>query len=163
MIIDEEAGVTDQTRRDPAIDEFLEAVGGRLRRIPPVRRAEELDELGQHLDLLVEGYRSRGLAPRAAAEAAIERFGRAEDLGRKLYAVHGSDRRSSPLYYLGFCLVYGAVIALVHLGIMAFIDAPLNLSERLGDRLSVAVWPAVLIPPMFVLHDIWRRRDTATA
>ena len=155
--------MTDQSRRDPAIDEFLEAVGARLRRMSAPRRAEELSELGPHLDLLAEAYRSRGLAPREAAAAAIERFGRAEDLGRELHTAHRPDRRSSPLYYLGFCLVYGAVIALVQLGVLALIDAPLELPERLGDRLRVAVWPAVLIPPLFVLHDLWRRRDTATS
>ena len=154
--------MTDQPRRDPVIDEFLEAVGARLRRMSSVRRTEELSELGQHLDLLADAYRSRGLKPRAAAEAAIQRFGRAEDLGKELHTAHGSDRRSSPLYYLGFCLVYGAVIALIHLGMLALIDAPLDLSERLGDRLRAAAWPAVLIPALFVLHDVWRRRDTAT-
>lgn len=152
------------TEREPMIDEFLGSVGARLRRLPPERRAEELRELGQHLDLLVAGYRTQGLSGPAAAAAAVDRFGRAEDLGRQL---HAAARRpapgTSPLYYLGFYLVYGATIVLVHLGIMAVIDAPLALPERLGDRLSTAAWPALLLPALFVVHDIRRRRRDAAA
>jgi hypothetical protein len=160
-----ETVMTEQLGRDPAVDTYLESVGGRLRRMPPERRAEELRELGQHLDLLVVGYRTQGLTPQAAAAAAVERFGRAEDLGRELHAaVHRPARGTSPLYYLGFCVIYGVVIAMVHLGVLAVIDAPLNLPDRLGDRLGVVAWPALLIPPLFVLHDVWRRRrDVATS
>lgn len=165
MSIDRETVVTEQARRDPAIDLFLESVGTRLRRMPPEHKADELRELGQHLDLLVAGHQTQGLTRQAAVAAAIERFGRAEDLGRELHAAAPRPARgTSPLYYVGFCLVYGVVIALVHLGVLALIDAPLNLPERLGERLSVAAWPALLLPPLFVLHDVWRRRrDTAAA
>lgn len=150
---------TERAQRDAAIDSFLGSIGAQLRGMAPARREEELRELGQHLDLLVAGYRAQGLSERAAAAAAIDRFGRAEHLARELRAAaRRPDRGSSPLYYLAFWLGYGAVIVLVHLAILAVIDAPLDLPERLGDRLRVAAWPAVILPAVFVLHDVWRRR-----
>lgn len=155
--------MTEQDYQEPAIEEFLDSVATRLRRMPAAQRAEELRELGQHLDLLVAGARARGLSRQAAAEAAIERFGRAEHLGRELWAAsrQGGEHRSMR-YYVTFWLGYGAVVALVNLAVLALIDAPLNLADRLGDRLWTVALPALLIPAVFVLPALWRQHRSTT-
>ncbi|HEX8630032.1 MAG TPA: hypothetical protein VF755_17890 [Catenuloplanes sp.] len=156
--------MTEQDYRDPAIDAFLASVATRLRGMPAARRAEELRELGQHLDLLVAGAQAQGLTRQAASQVAIERFGRAEHLGRELLAAsrQGGEHRS-PRYYLTFWLGYGVVVALVNLAILAVIDAPLNLADRLGDRLWTVALPALFTPAVFVLPAWWRQRRTTTA
>ncbi|MBG0831431.1 hypothetical protein HS041_27165 [Planomonospora sp. ID67723] len=153
--------MTDHNRRDPAIEEFLASVGTKLKRMPPARRAEELDELGQHLDLLVAGYRAQGRDQRSAVTAAIERFGHAEHIGRQLWSASRRSSRRTPLYYLAFWLGYGAIVLIANLALLAVIDAPPALSGQLGDHLRTAWIPAVVLPAVFVLHDLWRHRNTA--
>lgn len=154
--------MAERNDRDPAVEAYLATVGGRLRRMPAAQRAEELRELGQHLDLLVAGYQAQGMARRAATEAAIERFGRAEHLGRELRSAARAGERRSAGYYLAFWVGYGIVVAVINLAVLAVIDAPLNLAERLGDRLWLVAPPALLAPAVFVLPALWRQRRPST-
>lgn len=144
---------------DEQIQHFLARVRHEMRGMTEQRRAEELRELEQHLAMLVEGYRAEGLDERRAATAAIQRFGRAEQIGRGLRT---ADRRRrdqpSVLGYLGFYVVYAAAIVVINLLILAAIDAPLDLPQRFGDRLTQTGIPALLLPPLWIVADLVRHR-----
>ncbi len=42
------------------LDQYLKTVGARLKRLTPAQRAEELQEIRQHLEALIAGYVAQG-------------------------------------------------------------------------------------------------------
>jgi hypothetical protein len=91
--------------RHPAIAAFLSEVDARLRALSPERRAEERDEIAQHLELLVTANRVRGMEGDDAVRAAVRRFGRANALGAALAAA-GRSRRTSVHKALEFAVIW---------------------------------------------------------
>ncbi len=140
-----------ETRHHHAVEAFLSQVDGRLRHLPAERRTAERDELAQHLDLLVAAYRARGMDEAQAARAAIERFGRAERIGADL-AMAG--RKTAE--YVKFAIWYGAFIVGAYLALFWSMGDPLprHMPWVIGAN-------AVLLPAVFILADVRKRRRAA--
>lgn len=142
--------------RHPIVHEFLDSVRARMGSAGGSQRAEDLLELGQHLDLLVAGLRQQGLSADAAAAAAVERFGRADQLGRSLRRARQGSIRRHVGFYAGFVAVQAAALLLV----LVAIGGGANLLDR-----PSAFWPAgvvlLLAPVPYLLFDR-RRRHRAT-
>ncbi|MBA3468505.1 MAG: hypothetical protein H0T53_02560 [Herpetosiphonaceae bacterium] len=66
------------------IDQYIKTVSARLKRLTPAQRAEEIQEIRQHLEALIAGYVAQGRSEDEATGAAIRQFGRAEQIGREL-------------------------------------------------------------------------------
>lgn len=137
-----------ETRPHPDVAAFLAAIEDRL---PSGRRAAEREELAQHLDLLVTACRARGMDADAAARSAIERFGRAERIGADL-AMAG--RKTAE--YVKFAIWYGAFIAGAYLALFWSMGDPLprHMPWVIGAN-------AVLLPAVFILADVRKRRRAA--
>ncbi len=69
------------------LDRYLETIEGRLKRLPPARREEEMLEIRQHLEALAAGHRMAGLSAEEAEATAIRQFGHAEQVGQELINV----------------------------------------------------------------------------
>lgn len=80
------------------LDHYLEIIEGRLKRLSPARRQEELLEIRQHLEALAAGHRIAGLSEEEAEKAAIRQFGHAEQVGQELSNV--SQRRRMRALFL---------------------------------------------------------------
>jgi hypothetical protein len=143
----------DETDRHPAVEEFLAEVGRQLGRAGDTRRADDLREMGQHLDLLMAGLQRQGLSADAAASAAIESFGRAEHIGHAMRAARRRPIRRYAGFYVTFLIVQAAVL----LAVILAIGGGANLLQR-----PLAFWPTgvvLLIAPIpFILLDRRRRR-----
>jgi hypothetical protein len=145
-------------RRHPAIEAFLATVEGKLRGLAPEARADERNELAQHLDLLAAAYQARGLDEAGAAAAALERFGHAERIGRDLHRASRCGDRPSPLDYLRFFLGYGGFIVVAYLALFWSMGDPMPR----GLPWAIAA-NALLLPSAFIYSDMKKRRKAATA
>jgi hypothetical protein len=143
-------------RRHPTIEAFLAAVDAKLRALPKARRASERDELAQHLDLLVSAYKLRGLGEDEAVAAAIERFGRAERIGRDLYEAAWDIPRSAA-HYLKFYLAYGVAIVVTYLALFWSMGDPMPRHLPLAIAMN-----ALVLPAAFIFADVKKRRRAAT-
>lgn len=136
--------------RHALVESYLAAIDERLRRLPMDRCAAERDEIAQHLDLLVTAFAARGMDADAAARAAIERFGHVERIGADL----ARAGRKTAEYALFFAW-YSAFI----------VGAYLALFWSMGDPLPRHPWViavhAVLVPSVFILTDMRKRRRAA--
>jgi hypothetical protein len=140
------------TTRHPAIEAFLSEIDGRLRRLPEARRAAERDELAQHLDLLVTGYRARGMDEAQAVAAAVERFGGAERIGAQLHAAWHRQTRE----YVGFFVAYAAFIVVAYLALFW------SMGDPLPRHLPwVIAANALVLPSAFIYADVRKRRRAA--
>lgn len=114
------------------LDQYLNLIGERLKRVSPERCAEELSEIRQHLEALIEGHKAMGCSPEEAIEAAIRQFGRAESIGQELKGALSNDP-ASPKFPLGLvtfsflggvALVYGFFTFITSLGDFPFEAGP---------------------------------------
>jgi hypothetical protein len=147
---------TADTPSHPAIESFLATLDAKLCSLPKERRASERVELAQHLALLVSAYRVRGLGPAEAAAAAIERFGRAEQIGHELCEATRTGPRS-PAHYLEFFLAYGGFIVVTYLALFWSIGDPMP-----RHLPWVIAANALVLPVAFIYLDVRKRRKPAT-
>ncbi len=101
------------------LDHYLETMEGRLKRLTPAQRQEEIQEVRQHLEALVAGHRVAGLSEDEAIEAAIRQFGHAEQVGQELSQAPRQKRMRSVWYLLLYILTVA-----VNLAIFAINDHP---------------------------------------
>lgn len=121
---------------NPQVTAFLDKVNANLWRLPAEQRDEELRELRQHLELLVEAQRARGLGEAAAVDAALRQFGQAEQIGRRLQRAEMSARqpRLWPLV-----LFYACSVVLIF-GLLATAnDKSTDFPATFGGQLILAV------------------------
>lgn len=114
------------------LDHYLETLEGRLKRLTPARRQEEMQEIRQHLEALAASHRIAGLSEDEAAEAAIRQFGHAEQVGQALSQASQQQRMRS----LWLILIYILTVALIF-GIFVINDAPDTLFEKLVMAFSL--------------------------
>ena len=139
------------TRRHPDVEAFLAAIEDRLRALAVERRADEREELAQHLDLLVIACRARGMDADGAARAAIERFGRAERIGADLANAGGKTGE-----YARFFAAYAAFIVIAYLALFWSMGDPLP--RHLPWVIAVN---ALVLPAAFIYADVRKRRRAA--
>lgn len=79
----------------PHIEKYLEQLKRQLKSLPPDQSAEEIREIGIHLQALVEEGREGGLCEDEAVRAAIAQFGSHRKVGRELcrVALDGAPNR----------------------------------------------------------------------
>jgi hypothetical protein len=81
----------------PQIEHYLEQVKGQLKSLSPQARAEEVREMGVHLQALVEAGRDAGLGENEAVKAALAQFGSYRKVGRELNkAVRSGEKHRLP-------------------------------------------------------------------
>jgi hypothetical protein len=140
--------------RHPAIETYLAEVDQRMLRLPEERRADEREELAQHLDLLVRACRARGMDGDAAARAAVDRLGRAGDIGAALERA-ARRKHPTPMDYVRMGGVYVAVWMATH----AAVDYALfRLAGWPLDQLARAVSDAILVSAVLVYTNVRSRR-----
>lgn len=114
------------------LDHYLATLDGRLKRLTPARRQEEMQEIRQHLEALAAGHRIAGLSEDEAAEAAIHQFGHAEQVGQEL----GKASQKQRIRSLWLILIYIVTVALIF-GIFVINDNPDTLFEKLVMAFSL--------------------------
>jgi hypothetical protein len=143
-----------ETPRHRAIETFLAEVDEGLGRLPEARRAAEREELAQHLDLLVTAGRARGMDEDAAARAAVDRLGRAGDIGA---ALDRAARRNhpAPMDYVRmfgvYAVLWAATSAAVDYALYRLAGWPLDGTARAASN-------AILMGAVLVYANVRSRR-----
>ena len=103
------------------LDKYLQSVAHELRGLPEHKREEELREMQQHLETIIARGIESGASEDDATHVALQQFGSAREVGRKLRSV-GLRRESvgrvvaAPLCgVLGNLVLIGAVLSGMHL------------------------------------------------
>lgn len=94
------------------VDHYLEIMEGRLKRLSPAQRKEEMLEIRQHLEALAAGHRSAGLSEEEAEKAAIRQFGHAEQVGQDLSNVSQRQRMRALLLPFVYFLTVAVLMAI---------------------------------------------------
>jgi hypothetical protein len=124
----------------PQIEKYLEQVKGQLKSLPPAQSAEEIRELGIHLQALVEEGRERGLTESEAVKAAIAQFGSYRTLGRELCQVvldGEPGRLPRTLSVLTFVMLSSAAMSLMRFGLEFSVETLVGWAKIVGP---VAYW-----------------------
>ena len=134
------------------LDHYLETIEGRLKRLAPARRQEDMQEIRQHLEALAAGHRIAGLSEDEAVAAAIRQFGHAEQVGQELSQASQQQRMRS--FWL--LLIYLLTVA-VCFGIFVINDNPETLFAKLVMAFSLPT--GVLgLGVAAVVQPYWRAR-----
>jgi len=135
---------------DAKMEEYVAAIAGRLRSLPPSQREEELREIRQHLDALVAGHRARGASEKDAVDAALAQFGRPEQVGRQ---IHGAWARQRPPRLWPALLAYPLLVVAIFTTFTLANDRPTDFPHDLSDRLLLALaFPAALLAAQVSRH-----------
>ena len=77
------------------LEPYLAQVEARLKHLPGERRAEEIQEMRQHMEALVTAHQELGLSEEEAIVATLRQFGSARTVSRELS--HALQRAEKPL------------------------------------------------------------------
>lgn len=134
------------------LDHYLATIEGRLKRLTPARRQEDMQEIRQHLEALAAGHRIAGLSEDEAVASAIRQFGHAEQVGQDLSQASQQQRMRS--FWL--ILIYILTVA-VCFGIFVINDSPDTLFAKLVMAFSL---PAGVLGlgVAEVVQTYWRAR-----
>ncbi len=120
----------------PRLEQYLAAVGARLRTLPPARRDEEVREIRQHLDALVAAHLARGQSPEEAVDVALRQFGHAEQIGRQLQGAWARPRAPRLWPWVG---LYLSLVVLIYGAFATANDQPTDFPSHFGDQLLLAL------------------------
>lgn len=108
------------------LENYLAEVAARLHSLPTARRNEELREIRAHLENAVQAYQELGDSEDDAAQAAVQRFGSANTIGRQMARTWWRGRFIAFRESVSGLIVMAAILlALPNMLLHALIPAPL--------------------------------------